>query len=1774
MPEIPLHMRDRTNDPSVNERSNAGLIAYTRIPSMVRSMQMAENTRYAAQVIRRISTRMYSSDAVAAALLDVAGSEDAVVALVRHQHALGVMWIDHRVQYQLRAGKGECHLCLTEQNFHTYVEQRGETQARFRHICDVCRYKPRQVVDKAAQGSYVRLQAGTDLEICDMCEQVAECIEFRTAVLCALCLSRAVARYEDGTHGKFQDDDDEQHDYHSQYPGFGLPERSPDSSAGSGSSDDDEPSSQKTDSSSKRFKSSGRPVIQTALLPTCIGHQQLYVNYDASQPKIAGMQEFVRSYHVTHPHENIVLHLIDSGSTCFLSPRKEHFFIEHVCQMKIKGVGSETCDTMSPLIYTFLDMNNDYQSFQWPAVYYTTAVGFPIMATGPMEKQGFTFILHSRNAHIISPTGTGIPILTDPTTGFHWAVERLAAAPTVEGKSRLIAAFLKHPQSAGVKLKTVPTIPQNPYIEQKPTIAPTSFDYDSILQAASHIHFAIEATGEGNMLEAEKQKQVCFPITRAQKSNQKQTDEMTKFKEVGGVKNDDTEDVSAVTDSDSEYFRKARNEWERKARRPLRIRLPMVRAANTDEVKSMQKLKTMVHETFGHLPPSTLRSAVKRLPGSSLLKHAFGKDEDGSNVLAEGNCDSCSVAKSRVAPAPKGKTVRIEPLKPDDKVYVDLSGKINEPSFRHKYQYYIALVKPSGFVAVGGLTFRSQSLMCYARTCAQHKLKPKEIQIDGEGALNCPVARNFFTSQRTKWSLVEASHHYRNGKVERKHDTLKSTARAMIERSGLHLCFWYFAIQHAALVTNLILPARGELGEEMPMTIWEAEYGAEPDIERYLLGPFGCLSYLILTEEQRRAKGLCKHFGIRSIAGIYLGCTVDVNGTYRHLVCDGLNIFTSPSLVRVIADVYPMRLQKMENGIPRPMDMVQDKDNELNLGVYYAAWQLARVEKEKTRQAEAMFAISNGTLKPSKTRLLGDERRTGSTKANRGRVISEKIGGETIDSKMEFNSIDYDAEICMEDPKSYGMIELAPPEFRFEKLYEGAKYEVAVAVDFSNEDIVPKDTVHSHRRFIGRLVRKLFQVKPGLTLKPFEGEVKSFSEDRSLFKIIFSDADKEEWDLQELMDHLVMSKSKGDPDEDDGWTRQEKMDALYEEAVHLIFVEEAFYGKDTTLDEYKGIHEMSENYLAHQIHEAFVIDKSRAVIYDDEPRWPSEVMSHPERQEIEQAAKVEMQQLNDMQVGRELTQAQLEDVRRRGVRILRSKMIYKRKYEICPIDKKEYFKKWKARLAVIGCAETAGIDTLWSTFSPTIGFAAIRLMIALVANLKFVTESYDLSGAFLGTKLEDQEVYVELPKDAGRDAGKVLLLSRAVYGTKASGRRFIDALAEKILSFKSSTKGIFRRLLMDMCIYVYQDEKGNTMYMLNFVDDLILASTSIEMRDEFIKHLNKSWNVTLEGQMRRFLGIHFSQEELSGKWKATMGAYIDRISKRFALEDTRLVETPLEPGFTLCAEDFAEVPSEQMISLYRSLIGSVGYCAVALRYDVAYAVSVLSRHLARPCQKAVMAARRVIRYLVHTRDFEVAWWIDAEDMNAGSANILFGAADTGFGMCPITRRSHGGYMNFLNNGVISYKSKLQPSVTLSSAEAEYMGLADEAQEIVYLRKLLEEIGFPQVGATLIWEDNKAAILAAEGETSSAGRMKHVDIKFRFIAEKIKQGVIRVRYRPTDLNYADLMTKSLTPLKHRNMIILCSSHKSEPALLIIGNFDREEKNNDAEIDDESYMIVMD
>ena len=114
-----------------------------------------------------------------------------------------------------------------------------------------------------------------------------------------------------------------------------------------------------------------------------------------------------------------------------------------------------------------------------------------------------------------------------------------------------------------------------------------------------------------------------------------------------------------------------------------------------------------------------------------------------------------------------------------------------------------------------------------------------------------------------------------------------------------------------------------------------------------------------------------------------------------------------------------------------------------------------------------------------------------------------------------------------------------------------------------------------------------------------------------------------------------------------------------------------------------------------------------------------------------------------------------------------------------------------------------------------------------------------------------------------------------------------------------------------------------------------------------------------------------------------------------------------------------------------------------------------------------------------------------------------------------------GYINFLNHGAVSWASRQQPIVTLSSAEAEYVALAAEIQEVKYLRQLLEDMGYKQMESTLIYEDNRACILMASNESSSAGRCKHIHIKFRFTAEAILMKEVRVRCIPTDFNYADI-----------------------------------------------------
>jgi len=562
------------------------------------------------------------------------------------------------------------------------------------------------------------------------------------------------------------------------------------------------------------------------------------------------------------------------------------------------------------------------------------------------------------------------------------------------------------------------------------------------------------------------------------------------------------------------------------------------------------------------------------------------------------------------------------------------------------------------------------------------------------------------------------------------------------------------------------------------------------------------------------------------------------------------------------------------------------------------------------------------------------------------------------------------------------------------------------------------------------------------------------------------------------------------------------------------------------------------------------------VVYDDEPKNPKELDRHPDKPAIMSSAQKEVQQLIDMQVGVEQTDEQVRKLQQDPtVRILNSRFVHKRKYKISPVDQKEYFDKWKSRLAAQGQHEEPGIDCVWNTFSPTLGLSAIRTLISLMCDPKWMVDSYDLSGAFLGTKLEDREVYLRLPPEAGKYANKVLRLEKSIYGLKSAGKAFMKQLGDEVLKFVERVEykspgdnsvhvqnAKFEKLHDDQCMYRYRDELGREMIFASYVDVIICCTTDKGLRERLFDHLRKVWAIECTGTLDRFLGIHFQRSDDGWSWKATMGSYIDKIGQRFGLIGSAPVYTPLDPGFVITEDDIPDQPDPKLMEEFRSLIGSIGYCSTALRYDISYAVSALSRHLARPCKKAVDTARRVIQYLLTTRDFAIEWKSSRQSQQDQTDNVLIGAVDASFAMDTHTRRSHGGYINFVNDGAVSWKSGLQSIVTLSSCEAEYIALCSEVCEVRYLRSLLRSLGFKQRDSTVIWEDNRSTILIAENECSSAGRSKHIDIRYKFVAQTIADNIVRVRYTPTDTNLADILTKALPRATFERLRALCQGNK--------------------------------
>ena len=244
-----------------------------------------------------------------------------------------------------------------------------------------------------------------------------------------------------------------------------------------------------------------------------------------------------------------------------------------------------------------------------------------------------------------------------------------------------------------------------------------------------------------------------------------------------------------------------------------------------------------------------------------------------------------------------------------------------------------------------------------------------------------------------------------------------------------------------------------------------------------------------------------------------------------------------------------------------------------------------------------------------------------------------------------------------------------------------------------------------------------------------EGVVVKYNKQRATFRIRYQGferkMDVEDVDMSTLEDILIMGPKYGDQRAEWGKTRDECRRA----AVYAVIMQEAW--EEITHNNVPYYNQTEESQLGGVA--CYAATEDKPVIFDDEPRNPSELAKHPEKEDILVSAAKEIEQLIEMEIGVEVTPAEVRDVVEKGHRILQCKMVYKRKYVI--ENGKERFLKWKSRLAVVGSSEREGWETVYSTFSPTVAFSAIRLLISFTVDPRFSVESYDLSGAFLGVLL-------------------------------------------------------------------------------------------------------------------------------------------------------------------------------------------------------------------------------------------------------------------------------------------------------------------------------------------------------------------------------------------------------------------------------------------------------
>ena len=436
---------------------------------------------------------------------------------------------------------------------------------------------------------------------------------------------------------------------------------------------------------------------------------------------------------------------------------------------------------------------------------------------------------------------------------------------------------------------------------------------------------------------------------------------------------------------------------------------------------------------------------------------------------------------------------------------------------------------------------------------------------------------------------------------------------------------------------------------------------------------------------------------------------------------------------------------------------------------------------------------------------------------------------------------------------------------------------------------------------------------------------------------------------------------------------------------------------------------------------------------------------------------------------------------------------------------------YKARIVVQGFRQKEGID-YDETFAPVIRYESVRLFLAISAKQHLQVHQMDVTTAFLNSPI-DKDIYVKPPPGFDLEPGKVWKLNKALYGLKQSPLLWNQHM-------KGTLEQIgFKQHPSEFGLFFKRSGSGLCMVAL-YVDDLLIASGNEDEIQEVKTYLSECYEMKDMGMVNKFLGLNIEQK--SNCITLSLEDYIEKKVEELGLEDLHNPYTPLQNKLDYFDESSPKIDN---ITKYQSLIGTLLFVSNTGRPDVAYAVSFLSRFLKDPRVIHYKAAKRIMGYLLATKDYKLKYSDDGIECFKIYTDASY--ADT-----PDAKSTYG-YQVFYAGAPISWCSKRISCVVLSTTEAEYVAANESVRETVWLDEILEIMDIPK-GTHQLFVDNASALELLKFPVFHA-KTKHIKVRFHFIRQHLDSALLEAQHIKTNDQLADIMTKPLAGPRHGTLL---------------------------------------